>query len=298
MEELQMKTNKKKIAFALFFVICFAGIVLLFSSLVVTKENEFTLIKQFGKVERIVSNAGLSLKKPFIETTDTLPKKILFYDLPESEVITMDKKNMVADSYVLWKIIDPLTFAQSLNSTATAEIRINTTIYNSMKTIISSISQSDVISGRDGALSQSIMKNIGTSMQQYGIELILVETKRLDLPSDNKNAVFDRMISERAKIAATYTAEGESEAQIIRNSTDKEIKISLSDAETTAAQTIAEGESEFMRVLSETYANKERSDFYTFIRSLEAAKASLTGSDKTLILSSDSPIAQIFYQID
>jgi len=293
-----MKTNKKKIAFALFFVICFAGIVLLFSSLVVTKENEFTLIKQFGKVERIVSNAGLSLKKPFIETTDTLPKKILFYDLPESEVITMDKKNMVADSYVLWKIIDPLTFAQSLNSTATAEIRINTTIYNSMKTIISSISQSDVISGRDGALSQSIMKNIGTSMQQYGIELILVETKRLDLPSDNKNAVFDRMISERAKIAATYTAEGESEAQIIRNSTDKEIKISLSDAETTAAQTIAEGESEFMRVLSETYANKERSDFYTFIRSLEAAKASLTGSDKTLILSSDSPIAQIFYQID
>lgn len=290
---------KKQIISIVIFLLIFSGIIVLFSSLVVTRENEYTLVKRFGKVERIISDAGLSFKTPFLESTDILPKQILYYDMLESDVITMDKKTMVADSYVLWRIVEPLKFAQTLNSSVTlAEGRIDMTIYNSMKNVISSLAQVDVISGRDGMLSQSIMNNIGTSMSQYGIELIAVETKRLDLPSDNKNAVFERMISERDKIAATYTAEGESEAQMIRNTTDKEIAISISNAETKAAKIIAEGESEYMRTLSEAYANKERSEFYTFIRSLEAAKASLKGNDKTIILSADSPIAQIFYQID
>jgi membrane protease subunit HflC len=99
-------------------------------------------------------------------------------------------------------------------------------------------------------------------------------------------------------MAATYTAEGESEAQIIRNQTDKEIEISISTAKTQAARIIAEGEAEYMRVLSEAYSDTSKSEFYTFIRSLDAARASLNGEDKTLILSSDSPIAQIFYHKD
>lgn len=206
---------------------------------------------------------------------------------------------MVADSYVLWRITDPIKFAQTLSlSVAVAESRIDTTVYNAMKNVISSWSQAEVISGRDGELSLAFMDNIGNTMEQYGIELISVETKHLDLPSDNKNAVFERMISERAQMAATYTAEGESEAQKIRNTTDKEVAISISDAETKAAKTIAEGESEYMRILSEAYSNETRSEFYTFIRSLEAARASLTGSDKTLILNEDSPIAQIFYRVE
>lgn len=292
-------STKKSIAGFFIFLLCIIGIVVLSSSLVVTKENEYTLIKRFGKVERINSEAGLTFKTPFVESTDTLPKQILFYDLLESDVITMDKKAMVADSYVLWKIVDPLKFAQTLNSSVSLAMqRIDMTIYNSMKNVISSLSQVDVISGRDGMLSQTIMNNIGTSMSQYGIELISVETKRLDLPSDNKNAVFERMISERDKMAATYTAEGEAEAQVIRNKTDKEIAIKISNAEKDAAKIIAEGESEYMRTLSEAYANPSRSEFYTFIRSLEAAKNSLKCKDKMLILSSDSPIAQIFNQID
>jgi membrane protease subunit HflC len=206
---------------------------------------------------------------------------------------------MVADSYVLWRVESPIVFAQTLSSNVVlAENRIDTTVYNAMKNVISSLAQADVISGRDGTLNTAFMENIGDSMQQYGIELISVETKHLDLPSDNKTAVFDRMISERAQIAATYTAEGESEAQKIRNTTDKEIAISISNADADAAKIIAEGEAEYMKTLSDAYSNKERSEFYTFIRSLDAARASLTGTDKTLILSADSPIAQIFYQID
>lgn len=279
-------------------IVLIGAIIVLFSSIIITKENQYSVVKRFGKIERVIKEAGISLKTPFIETVYVIPKSIQFYDMPESDVITMDKKTMVADSYVLWKITDPILFAQSLNSNVdTAERRIDSTIYNSMKNVISSLSQTDVISGRDGELNTAFMKNIGNSMEQYGIQLISVETKHLDLPSDNKQAVFDRMISERDQIAATFTAEGEAQAQKIRNQTDKEVAISVSNAQAEAAKIIAEGEAEYMRILSEAYSNEARAEFYTFIRSLDAARASLTGENKTLILSEDSPIAQIFYQV-
>lgn len=261
---------------------------------VVTEQNEYKLIKQFGKIERVISEPGISFKVPFIQTVDKVPKEMLVYDLRPSDVITMDKKTMVCDSYVLWRISDPQVFVQTLNSKTYAEDRINTTVYNAMKNVISSMQQSEVISGRDGALSERIQTNIGNSMEQYGIELISVETKHLDLPSDNKSAVYERMISERNNIAAQYTAEGEAEATKIRTQTDNEITVSLSKAESKAERIIAEGEAEYMRILSGVYADESRSEFYTFVRSLDAAKQSLIGKNKTVILSEDSPMAQIF----
>lgn len=261
---------------------------------VITEQNEYKLIKQFGKIERVISEPGISFKIPFIQTVDKVPKEMLVYDLRPSDVITMDKKTMVCDSYVLWRISDPQVFVQTLNSKTYAEDRINTTVYNAMKNVISSMQQSEVISGRDGALSERIQANIGNSMEQYGIELISVETKHLDLPSDNKSAVYERMISERNNIAAQYTAEGEAEATKIRTQTDNEITVGLSKAEAKAERIIAEGEAEYMRILSGVYADESRSEFYTFVRSLDAAKQALTGKNKTVILSEDSPMAQIF----
>ena len=272
-----------------------AVVIVLLGSVVVTKENEYKLIRQFGRVERVVDTAGVTLKLPFIQTADTLPKQILLYDLAASDVITMDKKTMLSDSYVLWRITDPLKFAQTLNSSvANAEGRIDTVVYNSVKNVISSMSQNEVISGRDGELSQAIMTNVGDSMAEYGITLLAVETKRLDLPADNKAAVYERMISERDKIAATYTAEGQAEAQKIRNTTDREIAISISDAKAQAASITADGEAEYMRIMAEAYRDPQKAEFYSYTRSLEAARASLKGDGNTLILPADSPIARIF----
>lgn len=289
--------KKRRLTGAIIFILFFAGIIVLFSSVVVTKENQYSVIKRFGKIVNVNYAAGLSFKTPFIEDVYMMPKNIQFYDMPESDVITRDKKTMVADSYVLWKITDPIKFAKTLNSVVAAEGRIDTNVYNSVKTVISSLAQADVISGRDGTLNNEFMKNIDGAMDEYGIEIISVETKRLDLPSDNKAAVYQRMISERDQIAATYTAEGASQAQIIHNETDKEVAISISNAKTDAAKITAEGEAEYMKILSDAYSDESRSDFYTYVRALDAAKASMTGNNKTLILSEDSPIAQIFYQI-
>lgn len=287
-----MKFFKKASLIALLVVLLILGA----SSLVVTNENEYSLIRQFGKVDHVVAEAGISFKIPFIQSVDKLPKQTLIYDLAPSDVITSDKKTMICDSYILWKITDPLKFAQTLNSSLTnAEGRLDTIIYNSTKNVISSTTQDDVISGRNGALSASIIDNIGTTLDQYGIQLLSFETKQLDLPGDNKAAVYERMISERDNIAATYTAEGSSEAQIIRNTTDKEVTVMLSESQKQAEILIAEGEAEYMRILSEAYADESRQEFYSFVRSLDALKASMAGDNKTVILSPDSPIAQIFY---
>lgn len=287
-----MKKMKRTALIILMFVILIVGA----STIVITHENEYTLIRQFGKIDKVISTAGISFKIPFVQSADTLPKQVLLYDLSPSDVITSDKKTMICDSYVLWRITDPVKFAQTLNSSVpNAESRLDAIVYNSTKNVISSTSQDDVISGRDGALSQAVINNIGNSLDQYGIELLAFETKKLDLPSDNKAAVYERMISERDNIAATYTAEGSSEAQKIRNTTDMEITVLLSEAEKEAAILIAEGEAEYMRILSEAYDDASKQEFYSFVRSLDALKLSMKGGNKTVILSPDSPIAQIFY---
>ena len=276
-------------------IIGIAVVALAGASVTVTQQNEYKLIRQFGKVDRVISEPGISFKIPFIESTQSLPKETLLYDLAASDVITKDKKTMISDSYVLWRIQDPLKFAKTLNcSLESSESRINTAVYNATKNVISSLSQDQVITSRDGELSEQVMDAIGDNMEQYGVQLIKFETKRLDLPDDNKAAVYERMISERDNIAATYTAEGNSEAKVIRNTTDKDVTIQISDAKKQAEILEAEGEQAYMKILAQAYGEEERSEFYSFVRSLDALKASMKGGNKTIILSSDSPIAQIF----
>lgn len=268
-----------------------AVVVAVGASVTVTQQNEYKLIRQFGKVDRVISSSGISFKIPFIESTQSLPKETLLYDLAASDVITKDKKTMISDSYVLWKISDPLKFAQTLNSSVeSGESRINTAVYNATKNAISSMSQDQVITSRDGELSDMVTEAIGTNMDQYGIELLKFETKQLDLPDDNKEAVYERMISERDNIAATYKAEGNSEAKVIRNKTDKEVAIQISDAKKQAEILEAEGEQEYMKILAQAYGEEDRSEFYSFVRSLDALKTSMKGEDKTVILSADSVI--------
>lgn len=274
-----------------------AALVIASDCFVVTRQNEYTVIRQFGKVVDIRDQAGVSFKLPVFQSAETMPNTVLLYDLPVSDVITQDKKTMVADSFILWKISDPQRFIQTLNgSVANAESRLSTLVYNSMKNTISGMSQASVISGRDGELAGAIRAGVGDSLDQYGIELIAVETKHLDLPDDNKAAVYQRMISERNNIAASYTAQGESEAQKIRSQTDKEVQIMLSAADAEAEKLQAEGEAEYMRILSAAYADESRAEFYSFVRSLDAAKLSLQNDGNVLFLNRSSPLAEIFYQ--
>lgn len=296
-EETGPVQKKKKSGWLWFLLILLAAVILLSNSLVVTRPNEFTVIKQFGAVVRIVDEPGASLKLPFVQTTQKIPNTLMLYDLAVSDVITSDKKSMIADCFVTWHVTDPQKFIESLSaSVANAEFRINTVVYNSLKTTISSMTQEAVISGRDGRLAEAILANCDDTFGQYGIDITAVETKTLDMPAENKAAVYQRMISEREKIAAQYTADGEYEAKKTRNQAEKEAEILLSEAEAEAVIIRAEGDAEYMNILAAAYDTPEKAEFYTFMIALDAARESLTGSNKTLVLDENSPLARIFYE--
>lgn len=289
---------KKKLGIAALIAVCLGALLILSGSMVITYPNEFAVIKQFGKIVDIREKPGLSFKIPLIQTADKIENEVLLYDLAVSDVMTEDKKSMIADCFVLWRIQDPQKYTQTLSAQkSSAEVRIDTIVYNSLKNVISSLSQEEVISGRDGELAQTIKNNIGNTLEQYGIQLLAVETKSLDLPDENKGAVYERMISERNNIAATYRAEGQEEAKQISNDTNAEIIVMQSQADAQAEEIVAGGEAEYMRILSEAYNDPDRAEFYLFLRSLDAAKITMQGGNKTLIVDETSPIAQLFYQI-
>lgn len=273
-----------------------AVVITLASSIVVTYPDEYKMIKQFGEIVKVIEEPGVSFKIPFVQESSSLPKALQLYDIPKSDVITKDKKSMIADAFVLWKISDPVLFTRHLNGqVAQAQSRISASVFSSMKTVISNMDQSEIIENRDGKLALDISSNIGNSLDGYGIEVLAVETKSLDMPDDNKQAVYERMISERNNIAATYTAEGNSSAQKIKNDTAKEISVMTSEAKAEAEKIVAEGEAQYMQILSNAYNDESKADFYNFVRALDAAKASLVNGDNVLILDKESPITQIFY---
>lgn len=269
-------------------------IIILISSVVTTGCREYKLITQFGEVVRVQSDPGPSLKIPFIQSSISIPKYKMISDLYPSDVTTKDKKVMTVDSFVIWQITDPVKYYTSLNaSKENAEVRLGNVVYNSIKTTMSATNQSDIISGRSGELTNTITENIGNSMDSYGIKILAVETKKLDLPDSNKEAVYQRMISERNNIAASYKAEGEYQSNLIRNETDKTVKETIAKAQAEAESIKAEGEAEYMQILSDAYNDEAKADFYNFVRSLDMIKASLKGNNKTIILNEDSELAQI-----
>lgn len=317
-------------------VIVLTLLIVFFGSMYTTKENEYTVVKQFGRIVSTNDTAGLRFKMPFIQSVSTVPKAKQIYDLSASESITSDKKTMIVDAYVIWKVTDAKKFTSTLNaSTTTAQGRIDVIVYNALKTTISSMTQEELIASRDSSvkieattaelddvdiqdinatntdedgnvvkedkkkvevivISDKLLKCIGTQCDQYGIEITDVKIKVLDLPDENKEAVYNRMITERNNIAAAYKAQGESEAQIIKNTTDAEVRVTVAEAESKAEATVAEGEAEYMKILSKAYNNKAKADFYTFSLELDAVKKSVTSGNTTIVLDKDSPIAKIF----
>jgi len=278
-------------------IIAVVLVILAYSALYTVAENEFACTVRFSKIVNTVSDAGLHVKIPFIDSIKKFPDTIMLYDIPPSEVLTADQKNMTVDSYVLWKISDPLTFYKTLGSISTAEVRLDALTYNALKNLMGTLYQNDIINEDDASERNDIYQGITTNVKElattYGIDIIDVKIKRFDLPEDNEQAVYARMISERNQIAEKYTAEGALEASLIINDTDKEVNIIKSDAKAEAAALEAEGEAEYMKMLAEAYDTDDKKDFYEFKIALDALTASLNGDEKVIILDGTSALGQL-----
>ena len=272
-------------------------VIVAFSSMYVVQENQYGCVFRFSEIVSTTSTPGLHFKIPFVDSVQYFTNATQLYDIPPSEVLTSDKQNMTVDCYILWRIQDPKQFYRALGSNVKAEERLNAITYNALKTTLGTLAQKDIINMNDGAerneIYESISTNVDKQAKTYGIHVEDVKIKQFDLPDSNLNAVYQRMISERNQMAAAHTASGDQEAKEIRNEVDKDVGILVSNAEAQAAKLIAEGEAEYMRLLAEAYDTMEEREFYEFILALDALKASLNGSEKTIILDENSALGKI-----
>ena len=290
--------KKSGIFIIILLLVAFIGL----NSIFTVRENEYACTVRFSKIIDTTSDAGLHFKIPFIDSVKYFSKATQLYDIPPSEVLTSDKQNMTVDCYVLWSISDPKLFYQSLTNTAAAQQRLDAITYNELKTVMGTLAQADIINMEDGAKRNDIYQNITLEVdalaRTYGICVEDVKIKQFDLPESNLNAVYSRMISERNQMAEKYTADGNYEASIIRNNVDKQVNILVSDAEAAAAKLVAEGEAEYMRLLAEAYNTADKKEFYEFTLALDALKASLNGTEKTVILDGNSELAKILMGVN
>lgn len=257
--------------------------------------NQYANTVRLSKTVKTVSEPGLYFKLPVIDDVKYFPKEVLLYDMQPSDVLTADSKTMQVDNYVTWRITDPLTFYKTLGNISEAETRIDMLTYSAIRTEMGKLERDEIINPSDiksrDNFNENVISATADATKSYGIEIMDIKIKKLDLPADNEQAVYNRMISERNKIAAEERAEGEKQATLIKNEVDKETGITISNATAEAARITAEGEGEYMRILGDAYNTADKQSFYEFTRSLDALRASL-GNESTIILGEDSILAK------
>lgn len=286
---------KKKVISATVAVIIILAAIVLSNCFYTVEPNQYANTVRFSKTVATVSEPGLYFKMPFVDDVKYFPKQVLLYDMKPSDVLTADSKTMQVDNYVTWRITDPLTFYKTLGNISEAETRINMLTYSAIKNEMGKLERDVIINPNDIESRDNFNENVINATldatKSYGIEIMDIKIKKLDLPEDNEAAVYDRMISERNKIAAEERAEGEKQASLIKNEVDKQTGITVSNATASAEAIKAEGESEYMKILASAYNTPEKQEFYEFTRSLDALKNSLS-NETTIILGKDSDIAK------
>lgn len=271
-----------------------AVVIVLFSSLFIVNEGEYKVVMKFGEAVRFHSEPGMKMRIPFIETVTALPKYQKISDSSASTIMTKDKKPIIVDNYTVWRITEPKKFIPALKSVSNAEGRLSDAVYNAVRRKLSEIDYGAIISEQSsrGDLNVEITKEVSdiVARQNYGIEIIDVRIKRTDLPEDNKQSVYNRMISDRQSIAAGYLSEGDEESRKITSNADRQAQELIAQAQADAKKIIASGEEEASRIYNEAYGKDP--EFYELYRTLESYASTFQG-EPIIMLPIDSPYTRI-----
>ncbi|WP_312027370.1 protease modulator HflC [Paenibacillus typhae] len=269
-------------------------VILLAGSMYVVKEGEYKVVLRFGEAMRTVEEPGLKLKIPFIENVSALPKYQMTYESSPTNILTKDQKPIVVDNYTVWRITNASQFLRTVQTVGGGIQRIDEAVYNSVRRKLSEINYENIISedtGR-GNINDEITKDVISALTRdnYGIEVIDVRIKRTDLPEENKQSVYNRMISDRQSIAARYLSEGDEESKKITSRADRTSTELMAQAEADSKKIIAEGEGEAARIYNQAYGKSP--EFYSFYRTLESYVTTLQ-NEPVIMIPIDSPYAKI-----
>jgi len=292
MSPIQMK---KYVKLTIILTSIFAISVILIANLFLVKENEYRVVTQFGEIKRIIEKPGMNMKIPFIQGVMTLPKNQMTFNVEEEEINTKDKKRIIIDNYAVWKITDPSKMISNARNIVNAEARMEEFIYSVVRTELGQLDYVDVVNDENssrGSLNDRVTERVNGFLDDgnYGIEVVDVRMKRIDLPEENEQSIYTRMISERESTAQKYLSEGDADKSRIEAETDREVTEMLATAKKEAAVIHAEGESEAAKIYNDTFSKDP--EFYDLYRTLQSYSKTI-GEDTMIIIPADSPYAKV-----
>lgn len=261
------------------------------TSVFIVDEREQVVVLQFGKPVRTITTPGLNVKLPFpFQELRTFDDRLLEYDSPPEEVLSRDKKSLIVDNYVRWIITDPLLFLKTVQAIPTALSRLDDIVYSELRRELGTHDMVEIITESRELIMEKVTTGSKQATKEYGIEVIDVRIRRVDLPQENEESIYARMEAERKRQANKFRSEGEEEAQKIRAATDKDKTIILANAYKEAQAIRGEGEAKALEVYAKSYSADP--DFYEFVRTLEAYRE-IIDDKTTLVLPAKSKLFKL-----
>ena len=264
------------------------------STVFTVDETRQVVILQFGEPVRIIKTPGLYFKLPApLQVAQRFDDRLLEYDVPPEEILSKDKKSLIVDNYVRWRIVDPLLFLQTVQTEPIAKTRIDDIVYSELRRELGTHNMSEIITESREIIMEKVTRQSAIATKPYGIEVVDVRLKRVDLPQNNEQSIYRRMQAERIRQANKFRSEGEEESQKIKASTDKDKTIILATAYKEAEEVKGEGEAKAVDIYARAFSKDP--DFYEFYRTLETYKIILD-KKTTLVLPTNSKLFDILNQ--
>ena len=281
---------KKRFVILLSFIVVLT--VLAYNSLFFVEQRVQSLILQFGEPIRVIKEPGLNFKIPLAQNIVKFDKRILLFDNSAEEIIAADKKRLIVDAFVRYKIIDPLKFYQTVRFEAALNNRLGSVVNNSLRAVLGKVPLEAVISDRRELLMQEVSELVSVRATQFGISIEEVRIKKADLPSENSEAIYRRMQTERQQEAAQIRAVGNEKARFITAESEKQKTVLLAEAQRDSDILRGEGDAQKNKILGKAF--NQDPDFFAFYRAMQAYSKALTEGDTTMVLSPKSDFFEFF----
>ena len=281
---------KKRFIILLSFIVVLT--VLAYNSLFFVEQRVQSLILQFGEPIRVIKEPGLNFKIPLAQNIVKFDKRILLFDNSAEEIIAADKKRLIVDAFVRYKIIDPLKFYQTVRFEAALNNRLGSVVNNSLRAVLGKVPLEAVISDRRELLMQEVSELVSVRATQFGISIEEVRIKKADLPSENSEAIYRRMQTERQQEAAQIRAVGNEKARFITAESEKQKTVLLAEAQRDSDILRGQGDAKKNKILGKAF--NQDPDFFAFYRAMQAYSKALTEGDTTMVLSPKSDFFEFF----
>jgi membrane protease subunit HflC len=268
------------------------ALIVAYSTLFSVYQTRQALVVRLGQPVRVVTDPGLHLKVPLIDSVIHIDKRILDLENPAQEVIASDQKRLVVDAFARYKITKPLQFYQTVGTVEGATSRLSTLLNSALRRVLGEATLMDVVRDQREPLMGKVREQLENEAQAFGIEIVDVRIRRADLPEQNSQAVYQRMQTERQREAAEFRAQGTQKAQEIRAKADRDVTVLIAEATATGEQVRGEGDAERNRIFAEAFGRDP--DFFAFYRTMQAYEAGLGHNDTRMLLKPNSDFFRYF----